>query len=274
MLRRLSLTVALSLLLPVALSMIACGGDDETAPDDPVRIQVETTIREAIDAYNRGDAAAFLSYWTDEGLKSEFEATRDQITAAADQFFGGPPRVLRDLGNTKVKGNSATAEADFTLGRSIEREELALVKQGDAWKIDGTDPLQVPVPSRTTAIGVKMDEFVFTYDPAKIKDGNVVFRISNAGEQAHELVLLRVPEDFNLQAALASDQLPAGIEFVGGIAPKAPKESANLVFTEALMAGRYMMLCFLPDTSDPLGTPHVVKGMASDFAIPAQGGGR
>ena len=41
-----------------------------------------------------------------------------------------------------------------------------------------------------------------------------------------------------------------------------------MLFVNSLAAGRYAMLCFLPDVNDAAETPHAMKGMITEFAIP------
>ena len=43
-----------------------------------------------------------------------------------------------------------------------------------------------------------------------------------------------------------------------------PGDTRNIVFTDSLPDGRYVMLCFLPDTD---GAPHVSKGMWKEFRV-------
>jgi hypothetical protein len=252
--------------------LIACGGNDDS-DDAQEQAQVELTVQAAINAYNQGDVPGFLAYWTDSGLQTEFDATREQIQAAPDQYLGGPPRQIRSITNTRIREDQAVTDTEFILGWSIERERIGLLREGEAWKIAGTEPLSVDLPESAKTIDVEMNEFSYKFDASQITDGNIAFRTRNTGRQPHELILLRVPDDFNLQAALQDGQLPPGVEVIGGVPPKAPGQEANLVFAWALPAGRHMMLCFLPDTSDPQGTPHVLKGMVAEFDIPAQGGG-
>ena len=258
------------LLLPIALVSLACGGDDELRKSaEAAQGEVEKTVQSATDAYNKQDVAGFVSFWTDRGLEEEFGATREEILANPDQFLGGPPRQIRSMENTRIRLDQAATDAEFTLAKSLERERIGLLREDNAWKIAGTQPLGVSIPSGTEEVYVQMDEFLFEFDAGDIQDGNIAFRAYNTGEQAHELVFMSVPEDFDLQAVSA---LPPGVEVVGGIAPKTPGQEANLVFSETLAAGRYVMLCFLPDTNDPQGTSHVLKGMAAEVIIPPQGG--
>ena len=261
------------LFLPIALLSLACGGDDELrSRAEAARGEVEKTVQSATDAYNRQDVAGFVSYWTDRGLEEEFAATREEILANPDQFLGGPPRQIRSMVNTRIRLDQAATDAEFTLAKSLERERIGLIREDGAWKIAGTQPLGVSIPPGTEEVYVQMDEFLYEFDAGDIQDGNIAFRAYNTGEQAHELVFMSVPENFDLQAALAASALPPGVELVGSIAPTTPGQDANLVFSETLAAGRYMMLCFLPDTSDPQGTPHALKGMAAEVKVPPQGG--
>jgi hypothetical protein len=58
-----------------------------------------------------------------------------------------------------------------------------------------------------------------------------------------------------------------GVTFIAGIDVE-PGETSNLVFAEPLEAGRYLFICFRPDTSEgPDGTPHALKGMYKELTI-------
>jgi hypothetical protein len=71
---------------------------------------------------------------------------------------------------------------------------------------------------------------------------------------------------------LASPTLPTGVEFIGAVFAEEPGDDTNMVFTQPLEPGHYIMVCFLPDVNDPEETPHALKGMLSDFNITTQGG--
>jgi hypothetical protein len=46
-----------------------------------------------------------------------------------------------------------------------------------------------------------------------------------------------------------------------------PGQSSGVLVLKDLEAARHVMVCFLPDTTDPQGTPHALKGMIADFRI-------
>ena len=274
--------------LVLAAGLLACGGDDNgngnggpdpaTAIPEEERAPVEAAVRSLIDAYNRGDFEAFLDGWTEEALIDEYGASREELLAAAQDFFGGPERHLRELTTTGITGDTATVEAEFSLGRSLSREQLTLRQEEGAWKLAGTNPLQPELDSDTEAVEVEMGEFVFRYDASRASDGDFAFRALNTGSQAHELALVKIPESADvqqlLQQAATSPDLPEGVEVIGGVAPVAPGQEGWLAFTEPLEPGRYLMACFLPDTIDPELTPHSAKGMTSEFNVTTAGGGR
>jgi hypothetical protein len=270
-------------MLPFGALIAACGGDDDDDIGDPLspsaggsrERQVEQAIQSALDAYNAGDVNTFLSYWTDEGLREEFGASRQQILASPDEYLGGPPRTVRDFSDTSVRNDSAFTKVEFAVGKAIQREDMILLLQSGAWKINASTQAKVDIPGGTDAIDVDLDEFSFEFDASDIKDGNIAFKADNVGDQPHELVLVKVPANFSLSQLLddASGAPPADVEILGYTMAD-PGEEANLVFTEDLAAGRYLMVCFLPDTQDPQQTPHAAKGMLSEFNIAAEGGGR
>ena len=266
--KKLLLLIPALLVLP--LLALACSDDDGgTGNGDPAaRGAVEQTISGAIAAYGRQDLATFLNYWTDDGLQSEFGATRQEITAAGREFFGGPALSLGNFVKTDVKGDKATSDFELVFGISKSPQRFELVQQNGAWKIDATQDLKASIPSGTTAVDVDLDEFSFKVDTAKLAGGNFAFRMDNVGEQEHELVLLKVPASFGLQQLLqAVDQdVPEGVEPVGFGGPVQPGDDSTLVFTQRLSAGKYMMVCFLPDENDP-STPHILKGMGVEFNV-------
>jgi hypothetical protein len=267
------------IVVPLALLVIACGGDDpevgdEGGANDAARNEVEQSIRSAVDAYERQDVNTFLSFWTDTALEEQFNASREEIRAAGGDFLGGPPQTIRSFSDTEVRGDSARTRVEWAIAQSITREEFDLLRQDGTWRINSVEPLAVSIPDGVDKIDVDLDEFSFEFDVSEIQNGNIAFSADNIGEQAHELVLVSVPPDFTIQQLLqvTSGGMPEGVEFVG-FTMLGSGEDGNLVFQEPLVPGKYMMVCFLPDEADPEQAPHAVKGMISEFSIVTQGGG-
>ena len=275
-------------LLATSLLLTACSDDDSgddapsgatpsaqtPAPSSSNDEQaVETSIRNVVAAFNNGNAEEFLKYWTDKGLEDEFGVTPDFVRQnAADFFADTPPGGLRlgDFKSADVDGNNATAEFNLVFAQTLAPQEYSLVKQNNVWKIDQTEPGEIDVPSGTTAVPLELEEFAFNFDEADIEDGDIAFQVTNSGEQPHEVVILSVPDGFTVETLLSeqSQDLPPGVEFVGFLNPIGPNESSNMVFEEPLAAGSYMMICFLPDTSQGEdGPPHAIEGMVAEFQV-------
>ena len=110
-------------------------------------------------------------------------------------------------------------------------------------------------------------DFAFEYDASAINDETAGFSFANAGEQDHELVLFKIPEDLDIEATLAepTEGLPEGFEEQGGTGAAPGETGPPIEFTEPLEAGRYLMLCFIED--EETGQPHALLGMLSEFTI-------
>lgn len=259
----------LLLVLPAVSVVSGCAGEQRA---DQEAAAVEQAVREAVDAYNRHDIAGFLALWTDSGLEQQFGASREELAAHPQTLFAGPRRQLRSLSETLVAGDQAVTEAEFVVGLGLAREALLLVKREGRWLLDGSEPLLVEVPRGTAIVQVRMREFAFEYDPGHLATGNLAFELSNVGLQAHEMVALRVPEDFAIEQLLQGPLPPPDAEVLAGVGPLDPGARSRLVLAQPLPPGRYLLVCFLPDTSDPFLAPHAGKGMIAEFTIGGAGG--
>ena len=249
-----------------------------TATANPDAAAIEKTVRDAVAAWNAKDAAAFLPFFTDKGVSEIFgggePATREEIAAELPGFIGDPPIELRELTGT-ASGDAGSADVLRVMDPFLEQIRHAMVRQAGAWKIDGEDYVDVKnVPSGTTMINVDESEFAFGVAPADITSANakgpIGFDIKNVGSQPHELVLVKLPAEGDVQTLLKTEGDVPGLDFVGvtdDIAPGASNRAFVLV--KPLEAGRYALVCFLPDTTEgPEGTPHAFKGMVNEFRIP------
>ena len=274
--------LVLGLLLALASAVLligaACGGDDDGDGDDPGAEQtveageatedeadIGAAVQAAADAWNDSDVEGFLVHFTDDWILEEFEATREGATAELAQFVGSPALEPGELTDIQVTGETATADAnEFAFGALVAPKRMAFIKEADGWLIDHEEELTAAIPDGVTAVELKLLEYSFEFDASTITDSNFAFKVSNIGADQHELVLIRVPEDLDIEVALLSTEQPAGIEDVGIGGPWDPGTETAVVFAEPLRPGRYAMLCFIEDAS---GVPHAVLGMISEFTI-------
>jgi hypothetical protein len=276
--RWMTIVIAASLSCALVLAGVACGDDDENGDGngdggDAETAAIEQSVTDAIAAWNAMDVETLLARFTDQGAIEAFGGggeTIEEVRAGLPEFIGSEPIEMPEFSGTSADGETGETTVQWTLGAVYERNRFPMVLQGEEWKIDGQEPESVEVPDGYTTIDVDLDEFSFTFDTAAASEGGqIAFAAENVGEQEHELGLARIPADADINELLMSEEEPEGLEFFGAVFAS-PGETPNLVLTEPLDAGRYIFVCFLPDTEEGVGedgTPHAFKGMVSEFTV-------
>jgi hypothetical protein len=157
-------------------------------------------------------------------------------------------------------------------GRELVREYFELLPYEGSYLIDAYQRVSPEIPEDAERIIVSATEFAYTPvagDPNG--DGNIGLVMNNDGNQPHEIVLLKVTEDLALEDLVAvalesePEALPFEIEEIFGTTFAPPAATSAMAFAEPLPAGRYAMMCFIPDEAD--GVPHAAKGMAAEFTV-------
>lgn len=110
---------------------------------------------------------------------------------------------------------------------------------------------------------VRMVDFGFI--PAvPLTEGTRFIRVINDGPQPHELVLLRLAPGKTFADVIAwGEKGPPPFSAVGGTVGMVPGE--EMLVEATLVAGEYVMICFVPDRKD--GKPHFAHGMAMPFTV-------
>jgi len=255
--------LALTALSAVAL---ACGGGGEGSAED--REEVERTVKE-LASYGAEDVDAFLEGVTDNALENFFGFTREECKENAQDCVGDPSEST-SLANTKVSGDTATTEGTFSSGDEEGGEEtflLSLVREDGKWKLDGLANRPQEIPEGVKKVDLELNEFAFGFNASEITDGNFAFAAKNVGAQNHQVGVLKVPADLDIQEFIQSAEEVAGVEDIAFTLPFPPGAEYNVVFDQPLEPGRYALLCFVPDKEDPEKTPHALKGMISEFTI-------
>jgi hypothetical protein len=214
----------------------------------------------------------FLSFFTDRGLMQVFGfGSREEARAALPEFIGFDPLALRSLSEAQLSGARATAIVELVQGTLLQRSRMEFALDTAQPRIDGETILPVAIPAGSTAVDLSLIEYAFLYDRNALAGGNVAFRVANNGVEPHEVILVRINRPEPLLDIVRNSPPggpPPGIQSLGN-AFYEPGEQANLVFTQALSAGRYGLLCFV---SAPDGVPHAIKGMLSEFTVGAPTG--
>lgn len=194
--------------------------------------------------------------------------TLDQFQAALKKQNPGAVLALVTLAggiNTTPPGITRTATLDL--------------KAGDYAVLDfGGGPDKVPYlakgmlkPFKVTAgsssvepssdVAVTMKEYTFEM-PTAITAGTHTFKFTNAGQQTHELTMLKLAEGQTLAdvQAYLSNPKPGGPppgELIEGTLPIGAGMRAWT--TIDLKPGNYVAVCMVPDSAD--GKPHAMHGM-------------
>lgn len=128
----------------------------------------------------------------------------------------------------------------------------------------GADTVMPAAPATDLSLGQADFSFVV---PETVDAGSHVITVTNGGKQAHEAVLVKLDEGataMDVAAAFAPGASgPPPALPVGGVAAIPPGSAQT--FPADLVAGRYALLCFLPDPES--GKAHVELGMMSEFDV-------
>ncbi len=246
------------------------GGNSGSSPSTggtPVLTEVQDVIRKMMDRYNAQDMQGYLDFYTDKGLDSRYHLTREEATTILADFIGTPPVTIFRFANSNVTDNTTNVHVLTTSGEVASEDIFSLVKDAGVWKVDGYGRFAAAPPPGRITLSVSMKEFGFDFDASMIKDGNISFKLKDEGQQRHEVILDRIPQDLDLEEAIKGGKPPVGAEPIAFLGVAKPREVKRMVFGDPLAPGRYVFLCFMPDADDPAHTPHALKGMYAEFTI-------
>lgn len=157
--------------------------------------------------------------------------------------LGGMLGILTAAGIATARRRRRSAAA----GALVPMLALAACTAGPA------QPRALPGQPHTVAIG--LDEFSIHVDD-ELPPGRTVFEVVNDGQQPHQLVLLRLPEQAGRLDTLLTSTQPKALPPTYAIPPREPGQTAR--FAVDLQLGRYALVCFMRDSD---GTPHYQHGM-------------
>jgi hypothetical protein len=159
---------------------------------------------------------------------------------------------------------------------SIVRRMLSIATAGLA--VAGCVKKEAP-PAAPSAVTVTYTgtEYAFT-GPDSIASGLVTVRLVNAGKEPHQLGLVRIDSgktlaDIATAMKATAGPIPGWMTFVGG--PNAIMPGDSTAATQALTAGNYLLVCFIPAPDGKMHLEHgmvrmvVVAGSAPAAAEPA-----
>jgi hypothetical protein len=264
------------LLLPFAALLAAlaffaaCGDDDDDggggSEEDRQEIAelVNTLANANGETATQEEIDFFLAHVTDEFVQG---FGTDSVEACGEDpvnCIGEPlPNPTVNEGDVEVDGDTATA----TINSDFGLFGLELIREDDVWKASGQFVPDDEIAEGTEVIDLALLEFAFEADLSSdaVASGDFAFHVTNEGEQVHEVLLVALPEEGTIAELLEDEGFQPEPIFVK--VPYDPGDESDVALPEPLAAGRYGLICFLPDTDDPEMTPHAFKGMTAEFTV-------
>lgn len=264
------------IVIPAAFAALVVGGvacsddDDDGGGSEEDQAAVEAAINEFIRADSEADGEAYVAAVTEDFFENSFAGlfTAEMVTQTPEEFLGNP---APEVGEIEVDGDTATVHAtDPGDGPWSVYVKADLVKEGDAWLVDSIGPDEAQdAPEGAKEVEVSMIDFGYEFEEGDFVSGEpLLIKGTNEGEQPHIIVLANIPEDANVEELLSSPEEPEGVTTVADSTFYPAGSSGDIYIQEGLEAGRYVMVCFLPDVEQGLeGAPHFTMGMLADFTV-------
>jgi len=261
----------LPLIVLASLTVVfaACNDDDDGGSEEDIAA-IEETITSVFgtDPNDPEQVEYAMAHFTDEIMENFFGMTKEECAAAAEDCLGDPTVIERFEGTTASGGEGGTTVFD-------EEESvyaIDVVEEKSEWLVSDIRFGPQELPEGVTAVDIQLAEYNFVFDESEITDGNVGFPFENIGEEPHEIVTLKVNEEFDPDAAIdffaaqenPGEELPPGVEAISFLGFAPPGARGIGYAGEPFEPGDYAFGCMIPD---PEGTPHASNGMLSEFTV-------
>lgn len=243
-----------------------------TPADEATAEAITGAVENYAACYNTGDPAKAVALETEVYLLANYGSANPYDAVAAET--GGPPfpAHLVSISNQMTYDDGrVSADVEVILGDHwFQNETMYFVQDGEYWKLDEEVQLAPEPEGDTAVVGVALgapdNEYSITPNTDAVTESEVlIFHATNGGQEAHEMIVMKLPEGADpmglLDGSVSFDQ----VEFVGGVFDIAPGESQDLALVN-LEPATYTLICFFPS---PDGTPHAALGMVTQFTVNA-----
>jgi len=241
-----------------------------TPADEATATEITGAVENYAACYNTGDPTKYIALRTADSLMDEFGSSNPYDAIVSEQENGPMTVELVSISNQMTYADGrVSADVDFILGEHwFQSETMFFAMDGDTWKLD-QEVVLTPEPEGDTAVvGVALgspdNEYSITPNtPSNTQSEVLVFHVTNAGAEAHEMIVLQLPEGADpaglLDGSVSFDQ----VTFIGGVFGLEPGDAQDLALVN-LEPGDYTLICFFPS---PNGTPHAALGMVATFTV-------
>lgn len=187
---------------------------------------------------------------------------------------GPPPAWLTVVGgpNAPDPGAESNATLDMRAGEYVVFCMVDIpggvphVAKGMLKQLTVTPATGAAAVAPVADVNVTLSDYTFAV-PATLTAGKHTFAVTTSPGQVHELELIQLApgktaDDLMKWMGGKMDTPPPG-HGIGGAAPGVP--GSTLSFSFDMVAGDYVMVCFMPDMKD--GKPHFMKGMIKTVKV-------
>ncbi len=154
-----------------------------------------------------------------------------------------------------------SASASFLGGEDAN----GIVRPSARWVVESEEVQTPDVPEGAQQVEVTLDEYTIEVDPDQVDAGSVALRITNDGDQDHEVIVLRLEDDATADELLyiPGPELPDGISVAGQLT--VPSGDEGTMVLDGLASGSYALVDLFPD--DESGVPNLSLGMEAEFEV-------
>ena len=290
-------TAALTLVaLAAALTITACGEDDETESSsaEPKKLALEVTEQgknkfslTAPKTVEAGLVEMSLKTPAGRGTVHDAQLVRvegDHTVAEVLKFIGSegaptPPWLFAAGGVGQTKGGSTgTATQELKPGRYIildtgepQGENVkSYAETGATAELEVTGKAQTAELPKTDA---KITASEYKFSASGLKAGTNEIEFDNAGRELHHVIAFPYTKGSTLakiKKAFKEEEEgppsgPPPVDFENGVGTAVLEGGDKQVAPLELKAGKYALVCFISDRKG--GPPHVAKGMISEATV-------
>ncbi len=250
----------------------AAGADTTAAGADTTAGGGDTTA--GSDTGSAGGDTALCSPYLEVTAQFNTEPDPATLPGLLDELDANAPDELTDSVGTMTAAAREVFESggqDFSPFETPEFMEAQVDVDGWVYEnceFDGT-------------YDVVATEYQFEGLPAEVESGMVAIKLTNEGQEAHEIGVARkaegTTETWQELLELPEEEVESKVIFVGGgFAPMSG--SVGYAFLDTSEGGEYAALCFIPtgtvmaedgSVTEGSGPPHFVQGMISEFTVGA-----
>jgi hypothetical protein len=214
-------------------------------------------------------------YIETQGYATRYDRVADEL--------GSPFKTaeLLNIGNAMTwEDGRVSADVQLLIGPYWFNEwRIFLIEEDGTWKYDEEAALPPQPDVESVAVnGINITETTdeasgeITYAFASLSGSwdfteseALIFNITNSGAEAHEAIVMQLPEGADPMGLLDGSVAFEDVTFYGVVFDIPPGGSADLTFL-GLPVGTYTMICFFPS---PDGAPHAAHGMIQEFNVVA-----